>query len=51
MATGQAPQQVELLNRSAADFVACGVRIRYSDHAVVRMPPAQTGFDQLLRDR
>jgi glycosyltransferase involved in cell wall biosynthesis len=44
-------RQVELLNRSAADFVACGVRIRYSDHAVVRMPPAQTGFDQLLSDR
>jgi len=44
-------RQVELLNRSAADFVACGVRIRYSDRAVVRMPPAQTGFEQLLRDR
>jgi hypothetical protein len=43
--------QVELLRRSAADFVACGVRIRYSDHAVVRMPPPRTGFAQLLSDR
>jgi glycosyltransferase involved in cell wall biosynthesis len=44
-------RQVELLNRSAADFVACGVRIRYCDHAAVRIPPARTGFDQLVRDR
>jgi len=44
-------RQVELLNTSGADFVACGVQIHYSDHAVVRMPPAQTGFDQLVRHR
>jgi glycosyltransferase involved in cell wall biosynthesis len=43
--------QVELLNMSAADFVACGVQIHYSDHAVVRIPSAQTGFDQLVRNR
>jgi len=44
-------RQVELLTRSAGDFVACGVRIHYSDHAAVRIPPARTGFDQLARDR
>ena len=37
-------RQVELLNRSAAHFVACCVRIRYSYHAVVRIPPHRTGF-------
>jgi glycosyltransferase involved in cell wall biosynthesis len=44
-------RQVELLNMSAADFVSCGVEIHFSDRAVVRMPPAQTGFEQLVRDR
>ena len=44
-------RQVELLNGAAANFVACGVRIHYSDHALVRLPPTQTGFDQLARDR
>ena len=40
-----------MLNTSAADFVACGVQIRYSNHTAVRIPPAQTGFDQLVRER
>jgi glycosyltransferase involved in cell wall biosynthesis len=44
-------RQMELLNMSAADFVSCGVEIHFSDHAVVRMPPVQTGFEQLVRDR
>jgi glycosyltransferase involved in cell wall biosynthesis len=44
-------RQVELLNRSGAEFVACGVRILYSGHVTVRMPPAQTSFDQLVHDR
>lgn len=44
-------RQVRLLNTSAAGFVACGVQICYSDHAVIRLPPALTGFDQLVRDR
>jgi glycosyltransferase involved in cell wall biosynthesis len=44
-------RQVELLNTSTSDFVACGVQIRYSDRAIVRMPPARTGLDQLVRHR
>lgn len=43
--------QVELLERSGADFVACGVRIHHGDHAVVRIPPDEVGFDELVRDR
>jgi glycosyltransferase involved in cell wall biosynthesis len=44
-------RQVRLLEESAADFVACGVQICFSDHAVVRIPPPETGFGQLVRDR
>jgi glycosyltransferase involved in cell wall biosynthesis len=44
-------RQVELLTASAADFVACGVRIQYQGRVAVRMPPAQTAFDQLVHDR
>ena len=48
---GKLAVQVELLERSSADFVACGVRIRHGDHAVVRIPPAEVEFAELVRDR
>jgi glycosyltransferase involved in cell wall biosynthesis len=44
-------RQIELLEGSAADFVACGVRIHHSDHVVVRVPPAKVGLEQLARER
>jgi glycosyltransferase involved in cell wall biosynthesis len=44
-------RQIELLNASAADFVACGVCILYSGRVVVRMPPPQTSFNQLVHER
>jgi len=44
-------RQLELLTRSAVDFVACGIQIHYSDHAIDRMPPERTCFEQLVRDR
>jgi GT2 family glycosyltransferase len=43
--------QVDLLQKSGADLVACGVRIHHADHAVVRIPPAEVGLDQLARSR
>jgi glycosyltransferase involved in cell wall biosynthesis len=43
--------QAELLSSSAADFVACGVRIHYVDHVVTRLPPPRVDFSQLVRDR
>jgi glycosyltransferase involved in cell wall biosynthesis len=44
-------RQLELLTRSAADFVACGIQIHYSGHATDRVPPERTCFDQLVRNR
>ena len=43
--------QVELLERSAADFAACGVRIHHGEHVAIRIPPAEVGFDDLVRER
>jgi glycosyltransferase involved in cell wall biosynthesis len=43
--------QVKLLEQSAGAFVASGVRIRHGDHAAVRIPPAEIGFAELIRDR
>jgi len=43
--------QVELLESSAADFVACGVRIRYVDQVMTRVPPPRVDFSQLVRER
>lgn len=43
--------QVELLHRSGAGFVSCGVRIHHLDHAVARVPPAEVTVEQLARDR
>lgn len=43
--------QVELLERSSAAFVACGVRVRHGDHANDRLPQAEIGFDELVRSR
>lgn len=48
---GKLASQVELLERSGADFVACGVRIHHSDHEVDRIPPGEVGFYELVRDR
>lgn len=44
-------RQVELLDASPADFVACGVQIHYSNSSAVRIPSAQVSFNQLLRER
>jgi glycosyltransferase involved in cell wall biosynthesis len=44
-------KQVGLLRRSAADFVSCGVRIHHSGQAVVRLPPAEAGLAELVRER
>ena len=43
--------QAELLERSAADFAACGVRIHHGEHVATRIPPAEVGFDDLVRER
>jgi hypothetical protein len=43
--------QVGLLQRSAASFVACGVRIRHGDRAVDRVPPPKVVLEQLTRER
>jgi len=43
--------QVEQLERSSAQFVACGVRIHHSDRVVVRVPPHLVGLPELARDR
>jgi glycosyltransferase involved in cell wall biosynthesis len=43
--------QVEELERSAAGFIASGVRIHHSDQVVVRIPPALVDLQQLVRDR
>jgi glycosyltransferase involved in cell wall biosynthesis len=44
-------RQLELLTRSAVNFVACGIQIHYSGRAIDRVPPERTPFGQLLRDR
>jgi glycosyltransferase involved in cell wall biosynthesis len=43
--------QVELLERLAADFAACGVRIHHGEHVAIRIPPAEVGFGDLVRER
>ncbi len=43
--------QVEELERGPAEFVASGVRIHHGDRVVVRVPPAQVAFEQLVRER
>jgi glycosyltransferase involved in cell wall biosynthesis len=48
---GKLTLQVALLEQSAAGFVACGIRVRHGDSAVVRIPPAEIGFAELIRDR
>jgi glycosyltransferase involved in cell wall biosynthesis len=48
---GKLVQQVGLLEQSAAAFVASGIRVCHGDRTVVRLPPAQVGFSELIRDR
>jgi glycosyltransferase involved in cell wall biosynthesis len=43
--------QVERLVCSAAEVVACGVRIHYGDRLVDRVPPPSVEFAQLVRER
>ncbi|MBV9092844.1 MAG: glycosyltransferase [Streptosporangiaceae bacterium] len=43
--------QVDLLERSAAGFIACGVRIHHGGHTADRLPPAEVSFGELVRDR
>jgi len=44
-------RQVEKLQRSAAEFVASGVRIHYRDRVVVREPPSLVELRHLVRSR
>lgn len=48
---GKLARQVGLLQQSAAAFVATGIRIHHGDNAVVRLPPAEISFPELVRDR
>jgi glycosyltransferase involved in cell wall biosynthesis len=48
---GKLTLQVGLLEQSAASFVASGIRVHHGDNAVVRIPPAEIGFTELIRDR
>jgi glycosyltransferase involved in cell wall biosynthesis len=43
--------QVEQLERSAAEFVASGVRIHHSGHVTVRVPPLQVELRHLVHER
>lgn len=43
--------QVDLLERSSAEFAASGVRIHHSGRVVVRVPPARVELEQLVRER
>jgi hypothetical protein len=49
--TGKLLLQVELLERSPAEFVASGVRIHHCDRVVLRVPPARVELEQLVRER
>jgi glycosyltransferase involved in cell wall biosynthesis len=44
-------RQVGKLQRSSAEFVACGVRIHYHDRVVVREAPGLVELRQLVRSR
>jgi hypothetical protein len=48
---GKLTLQVGLLEQSAASFVTSGIRVHHGDSAVVRIPPAEIGFPELIRDR
>jgi len=48
---GKLRLQIELAEKSAAEFVCCGVRIHHADHVVIRMPPPAVAFSQLVRER
>lgn len=43
--------QVELLESSSAEFVACGVRIHHSGNVITRVPPGSVSLSQLVRSR
>lgn len=43
--------QVERLESSSAELVACGTRFHYSDRVVARMAPSSVGLHQLVRKR
>ena len=43
--------QIELLQSSPADFVACGVRIHNMEHVIPRIPPSSVDFSHLVRER
>jgi glycosyltransferase involved in cell wall biosynthesis len=49
--TGKLRLQVELLESAAAEFAGCGVRIHYTDHVSVRLPPPSVGLSHLVRER
>lgn len=48
---GKIRAQVELLESTAADFAASGVRIHHAGRIVARNPPPSVGLDLLLRSR
>jgi glycosyltransferase involved in cell wall biosynthesis len=48
---GKLTLQVGLLEQPAVSFVASGIRVHHGDSAVVRIPPAEIGFRELIRDR
>jgi hypothetical protein len=43
--------QMELLQSSPAELVACGVRIHNMEHVTARIPPSSVDFNHLLRER
>ncbi len=43
--------QVELLEGSSAEFVACGVRIHHAGSIIARIPPRSVGLARLVRER
>jgi len=44
-------QQVRLMTRASHDFVASGIRVRYADHVVERIPPSEVRIGELARKR
>jgi glycosyltransferase involved in cell wall biosynthesis len=48
---GKLRLQIELLEASSAEFVACGVRIHHFGKVITRVPPSSVDLGQLVRSR